>query len=109
MKITIDVGKEDVRNLIDSQDIAEALVEDFAERNPDFWAEKIAKTLPSVIKRRDLNEVVETIVEHLVFDIDIEQLVNEKIEQLFEGEVRQLVQDKIGRVLGNEHEVVRRK
>lgn len=101
MKITIDVGKEDVRNLIDSQDIAQALVEDFAERNPDFWAEKIARILPSVIKNHDLNEVVENIVEHLVFDIDIEQLVNEKIEQLFEGEARQLIQDRIRKLLGN--------
>lgn len=101
MKITIDVGKEDVRNLIDSQDIAQALVEDFAERNPDFWAEKIAKILPSVMEKYDLRGVVESIVEHLVFDIDIEQLVNEKIEELFEGEVRQLVQDRIWRVLGN--------
>lgn len=101
MKLTIDIEKGDVRNLIDSQDIAKALVDDFADYNPDFWAEKIIKILPSVMEKYDLRNVVESIVEHLVFDIDIEQLVNEKIEELFEKEARQLIQDRIRKLLGN--------
>lgn len=50
MKLTIDIEKEDIENLIDSQDMARALVEDFADYNPDFWAEKIVKILPSVME-----------------------------------------------------------
>ena len=32
MKLTIDLEKDDVRNLIDSQDIAKALVDDFVKQ-----------------------------------------------------------------------------
>lgn len=101
MKLTIDIEKENIENLIDSQEIARALVDNFADYNPDFWAEKIVKILPSVMEKYDLRSVVESIVEHLVFDIDIEQLVNEKIEELFEEEIRQQVQDKIRKILGD--------
>lgn len=101
MKLTIDIEKENIENLIDSRDIAIALVDNFADYNPDFWAEKIVKILPSVMEKYDLRSVIESIVEHLVFDIDIEQLVNDKIEELFEEVIRQQVQDKIRKVLGD--------
>lgn len=94
-KLTINITKEDLKELLSEYEISQALVEDIAERNPDFWAEKIGDNLPSCLKEADLKNLIISIVEQRLDFIDIDNLIEDKINNVIEREVRNAISEKI--------------
>ena len=98
-KLTINLTKEELKEMLNGYEIAQALVEDIAERNPDFWAEKIGDNLPSCLKEADLENLITSIVEQRIDFSDIDRLIEEKVNKIIESEVRKVISEKVRGVI----------
>lgn len=98
-KLTINLTKEDLKEILNGYEIGQVLVEDIAERNPDFWAEKIGDNLPSCLKEADLKNLITSIVEQRIDLIDIDSLIEEKVNKIIESEVRKVISEKVRGVI----------
>lgn len=94
-KLTINLTKEDLKEILNGYEIGQAIVEDIAERNPDFWAEKIGDNLPSCLKEADLKNLITSIVEQRIDSIDVDNLIEEKVNKIVESEVRKVISEKV--------------
>ena len=94
-KLTINLTKEDLKEILNAYEISQAFVEDIAERNPDFWAEKIGDNLPSCLKEADLKELITSIVEQRLDFIDVDSFVEGKVKEIVESEVRKVILEKV--------------
>lgn len=94
-KLTINLTKEDLKEILNGYEIGQVLVEDIAERNPDFWAEKIGDNLPSCLKEADLKELITSIVEQRLDFIDVDSFVEGKVKEIVESEVRKVISEKV--------------
>lgn len=94
-KLTINLTKEDLKEILNGYEITQALVEDIAETNPDFWAEKIVDNLPSCLKETDLKNLVTSIVEQRIDFIDMDNLIEEKITKIVEREAGKVISEKV--------------
>lgn len=94
-KLTINLTKEDLKEMLNGYEIGQALVEDIAERNPDFWAEKIGDNLPSCLKEADLKELITSIVEQRLDFIDVDRFVEGKVNEIVESELRKVISEKV--------------
>lgn len=94
-KLTINLTKEDLKEILNGYEIGQVLVEDITERNPDFWAEKIGDNLPSCLKEADLKELITSIVEQRLDFIDVDSFVEGKVKEIVESEVRKVISEKV--------------
>lgn len=98
-KLTINLTKEDLKEILNGYEIGQAIVEDIAERNPDFWAEKIGDNLPSCLKEADLKNLITSIVEQRIDFIDMDNLIEEKVNKIVESEVRKAISEKVRSII----------
>lgn len=98
-KLTINLTKEDLKEILNGYEIGQAIVEDIAERNPDFWAEKIGDNLPSCLKEADLKNLITSIVEQRIDFIDMDTLIEEKVNKIVESEVRKAISEKVRSII----------
>lgn len=98
-KLTINLTKEDLKEILNGYEIGQAIVEDIAERNPDFWAEKIGDNLPSCLKEANLKNLITSIVEQRIDFIDIDSLIEEKVNKIVESEVRKAISEKVRSII----------
>lgn len=94
-KLTINLTKEDLKEILNEYEISKAFVEDIAERNPDFWAEKIGDNLPSCLKEADLKDLITSIVEQRLDFIDVDSFVEDKVKEIVDSEVRKVISEKV--------------
>ena len=98
-KLTINLTKAELKEMLTGYELAQALVEDIAERNPDFWAEKIGDNLPSCLKEADLKNLITSIVEQRIDFSDIDSLIEAKVNKILERELKKVISEKAREVI----------
>lgn len=94
-KVIMELDDTDISDIIDEYRIAEAIADDITEKNPEYWANKIYKHIPKLLKEKNLDELIEESINNLLSDLDIEHIVMNKISEFIENELQDKLRNKI--------------
>ena len=99
-KVTFDITMKDLQGYIFPYELAEAMVTEITNNNPEYWGEAIGKHLPKLFNEKEKNELLENIINQQVCQLDIEGMVNKKIDEMIRARVSEAIEKKINMVLG---------
>lgn len=99
-KVTFNVTMKDLQEYISSYELAEAMVSEITNNNPEYWSEIVGKDLLKLFGEREKNILLENIINQQVYQMDIEHIVNQKIDTMIRDRVSEAIEKKINMVLG---------
>lgn len=99
-KVTFDVTMKDLQNYVSPYELAEAMVIEIVNNNPEYWGEVIGKNIPKLFSEKEKNMLLESMINQQVCQLDIEGMVNQKIDAMIRDRVSEAIEKKINMVLG---------
>lgn len=99
-KVTFDVTMKDLQNYISPYELAEAMVIEMVNNNLEYWGEVVGKNLPKLFDEKEKSLLLESIINQQVCQMDIEGIVNQKIDEMIKARVSEAIEKKINMVLG---------
>lgn len=99
-KVTFDVTMKDLQGYISPYELAEAMVSEITNNNLEYWSEIVGKDLLKHFGEKEKNILLENIINQQVCQMDIEHIVNQKIDTMIRDRVSEAIEKKINMVLG---------
>lgn len=99
-KVTFNVTMKDLKDCISPYELAEAIVDEIMRNNPAYWSEAIGEHLTKLFNEKEKDELLENIINQQVCQLDIEDMVNQRIDTMIRDRVSEAIEKKINMVLG---------
>ena len=99
-KVTFDVTMKDLQGYFSPYELARAIVSEMINSNPEYWGEAIGEQISNLFSEKEKEVLLENIIIQQVNQLDIENMVNQKVDKIIRDRVSEAIEKKINMVLG---------